>query len=290
MKKSGFTIVELLVSISVIGVLIAMLLPAVQYAREASRRMVCSSRLRDLGLAATVYHDSMHRLPHGTELSRSRNPYRSWLSQLLPWLERANLSKEIDDAYAKDPYPFSPISHQHLSSYVSLFACPADFNSESVYSSRHGVLVGMTSYLGCSGPDSVAGTGSLCGERSIRFSEIKDGLSNTILAGERPGSIGNDYGWWYAGVGLGKGELDHTIGVLETVSTRYERCDYQNGRFRAPQRIPTECDTNHFWSRHPQGANFLLCDSSTHFVSYSIDTQVLKSLSTRAGGEVDAIE
>jgi hypothetical protein len=148
----------------------------------------------------------------------------------------------------------------------------------------------MTSYLGCSGVDSVSKLGALQGERPIRFSELTDGLSNTILAGERPGSIGNDYGWWYAGIGLGNGELDHTIGVLETVSTQFESCGVQFGRFGPPKRTRTECDTNHFWSFHPNGGNFVLCDSSTHFVSYSVDPVVIKALSTRSGGEVQTLE
>jgi prepilin-type N-terminal cleavage/methylation domain-containing protein/prepilin-type processing-associated H-X9-DG protein len=291
MLRRAFTLVELLIVIAIIGLLIGLLLPAVMSAREAARRMQCSSRLRDLALAGIQHHDTHGSLPKGTELTTSSFPYRSWLSQSLPWMEQNSLNDSIEQAYASDAYPFSSPFHPDMARFVPLFACPSDAtNSGVVHSERWGFFVGPTSYLGCAGISSVSPNGALHGGSKVSYQRITDGLSNTLYAGERPLSTRNDFGWWYAGAGASIGSLDHTLGVQETINNPFAACGPASGKFAPAKRPQSDCDAMHFWSFHPSGANFAYCDGSVHFLPYSTDERVMRSLATIAAGDVVAIE
>src|SRR6478672_5771414 len=112
MRKRGFTLVELLVVIAIIGVLVALLLPAVQAAREAARRMQCSNHLKQIGLALQNYHDVFNSLPFGARArfvnTTKNNPAGqnwgpSWLVSILPFAEQKPLSDLIEVAQIKDP-------------------------------------------------------------------------------------------------------------------------------------------------------------------------------------------
>ncbi len=86
-------------------------------------------------------------------------------------------------------------------------------------------FAGLTSYLGIAGIDSRRKDGVLFGASAIKFRDITDGISQTLLVGERPASVGNDLGWWYAGVGNGEGALDHTLGVKDNVANPFLTCE-----------------------------------------------------------------
>jgi prepilin-type processing-associated H-X9-DG protein len=150
----------------------------------------------------------------------------------------------------------------------------------------HGRWVALTSYVGIYGLDVDQPNGVLVYGRSVTAHEISDGLSQTLLAGERPPSADMWYGWWYSSWGQrGRGNCDMLLGVREiNVGGAFtENCPRGPDHFR-PGRIDEQCDLFHYWSLHPGGANFAFCDGSVRFLSYSADP-VMPALATRAGGE-----
>lgn len=285
MNRRAFTLVELLVVIGILAILIGLLLPAVQAARGASRRTHCASKLRDLAIASTVHHDLFGRLPYGTVPSGKEGRFQSWIVQLLPQLEQVALSQEIKDAN-KFPDPFDTLHHPHFKEPLPLVSCPSDIkNGSSAHSARYGIFAGLTSYLGIAGIDSRTKDGLLFGASAIKFRDITDGISQTLLVGERPASVGNDLGWWYAGVGNGEGALDHTLGVKDSVANPFLTCETSFYHFQNKRQPETECDAVHLWSFHNGGANFARCDTSVEFIAYSIDSKILEQLATRAAAD-----
>jgi prepilin-type processing-associated H-X9-DG protein len=125
----------------------------------------------------------------------------------------------------------------------------------------------------------------------VRYADILDGLSNTLMVGERPPSADLWEGWWYAGWGCdGEGRADMVLGVRDGSSGCYlslTECPRKPAGFIRGN-IKNNCDSLHFWSFHPGGANFLFCDGSVRFLSYSADP-LLPALATRAGSEQVAL-
>jgi hypothetical protein len=277
-----------MVLMGVVMILISMLMPAVGAARAAARRMMCSKQARELALATTMYHDAYRALPPGTELGESRRPWQAWYAKVLPYLEMQSIYLEIESAYEASANPFRSEVHKHLATPIYAFACPEDSRTmTSQLSGRHGYYVGTTGFQGNAGTNSDAMDGVLYGASSVRFADVHDGLSQTLLFGERPPSAWADLGWWYAGVGTGRGGLDHTLGTAETHVPRYGMCSaatapfkFQNGNIR------NDCDASHFWSLHPGGGHFARCDGSVAFHSYA-GADVLIPLSTRDTGEIE---
>ncbi len=149
----------------------------------------------------------------------------------------------------------------------------------------YGLNVAFTDYLGVEGINQNRKDGVLFLDSTVRFADITDGTSNTLAVGERPPSTDGWYGWWYAGWGQNQdGSADMVLGVREkNYSARAASCPigpYEYG----PGRPDNMCDTFHFWSHHPGGANFLFADGSVHFLPYSARA-VMRALATRAGGE-----
>lgn len=284
--RRAFTLVELLVVMAVVGILLALLLPAVQAARGAARRVACANNLRQTALAATLHVDARRVLPPGTVLGDGAQPWRGWLVTLLPYLERGSVATAVDDEYLRSRDPFDVAVHAWFTKPMPEFSCPDDGRSvEAPYAERWGVHAGLTNYLGCLGRDSRSLDGVLFGNSRVRPAEILDGSSRTLLCGERPPSPRFDWGWWYAGVGNGAGELDHTVGTRSTDANRYGDCGSGPWPFQ-PGSLRDECATNHFWSTHPGGGHFARCDGSVRFHAYD-GAAVLEPLSTRAGGERD---
>jgi prepilin-type processing-associated H-X9-DG protein len=153
------------------------------------------------------------------------------------------------------------------------------------------LTAGLTSYLGSSGRDATSRDGVLYAQSATRAADVLDGLSRTLLAGERPPSTRFDLGWWYAGmgVGAGNGALDHTVGTMSTYRSPFGRCSEPAYPFQ-PGSVADECSANHFWSLHPGGGgHFAFLDGAVRFFVYDAAT-VLVDLSTRSGGETTAAE
>ena len=287
----AFTLVELLVVIGVVAILLALLLPAVQAARGAARQTACQNQLRQIALAAHSHVDARDRLPAGTDPGTSATPYRGWLVSLLPFLEETATANLVAAEYRASPDPFDMASHPTFSTPIALFACPEDARASIAQPvPRYRMIAGLSSYLGSSGRDATAQDGVLYAGSATRFADVLDGVSKTLLAGERPPSPKFDLGWWYAGMGVGvDGALDHTVGTASTDRNPFGGCGDPVYPFQ-PGRLKDECSANHFWSLHPGGGgHFAFLDGAVRFFTYDA-AAVLVDLSTRAGGETTAAE
>jgi len=193
--RSAFTLVELLVVIAIIGVLVALLLPAVQAAREASRRASCLNNLRQLGIALHNFEDANKQLPVGSESkeypgapSFPHNFYRwSVLAHLTPYLEQTNAHNSLDltvPLYTPPSFGIAPQNAAGVALVVPIFLCPSD-------STRGPVATGFgpTNYAACAGSGSGGGSpfdtdGSFFVRRAMRLAELTDGTSNTVIFSE----------------------------------------------------------------------------------------------------------
>ncbi len=271
--------VELLVVIAIIGTLIALLLPAVQQAREAGRRAQCLNNLKQLGLALHNYHDAYDAFPVGNVLPKSGAIGENWGAQarLLPYIERSDIYKLCNFSYpgscfdwialqfAKNDSPAAQIPNE--------MKCPDDPLRDQLYTDPTLGPFGCTAYLGNMGTTETANDGILCHSKAnqpIKISQITDGTSHTIIMGER--GISNDlYGWPYCGAGDGNdtGWGDNLMCAAQGLS----------------QGTDDGTHDYHYWSYHTNLAQFLFADGSAMPLSYDLSFSVLQALSTRAGGE-----
>jgi prepilin-type N-terminal cleavage/methylation domain-containing protein/prepilin-type processing-associated H-X9-DG protein len=287
-RDAGFTLVELMVVIAIIGVLMALLLPAVQKVRSAADRIHCSNKLKQIGLALHSYHGTYSRFPPGIgyHMAADEYPFMSWNTRLLPFLEQESVWRQAQQAFGEDPVFLDNPPHFGLTTVMPAYSCPADTRSLAVEFVGGQLHVAFTDYLGVEGTNQFLRDGLLYLNSRVRFADIIDGTSNTLMVGERPPSTDGVLGWWYAGEGQSRdGSGDMVLGVLEeNVSIYGPGCS--RGPYHFGPGIPNnQCDAFHFWSLHSGGANFLFADGSVHFLAYSVD-DVLPALATRAGREI----
>lgn len=299
-QRDAFTLVELLVVIAIIGLLMALLLPAVQAAREAARRLSCTNNLKQVGLALHLYHDAFGSLPVGwdsydpvTHLPHFEGePGWSWSARVLPFIEQGAL-------FNQKVHMTLPITHPANAEarvfQVACFRCPSDRLETSTFlleadpdpTTYHGSLsatyapveLAVGNYLGVFGTEDAHetadpvthlcfGNGTFMHHRYLSFSDLSDGPSNTLIVGER--SSKHAPPTWVGQVTGGLHGPCHLIG------------DAQFG----PNSEANEEQWSHsFGSYHPQGANFLLGDGSVRMLSQSINFAVYQALCTRDGGE-----
>jgi prepilin-type N-terminal cleavage/methylation domain-containing protein/prepilin-type processing-associated H-X9-DG protein len=319
-SRRGFTLVELLVVIAIIAILIGLLLPAVQKVRDAANRIKCANNLKQMGLALHNYNDTNGQLPTGVMAyppgpPANYYPYWSWMAQMMPFYEQDNLYRQAD-AWAHGtasnmqwwPWGYywgSPQSPPNpaLGQVVKTLICPADSRQDITISGTQfgmypGSRVAFTGYLGVASGDQADNTGVantpmigiLYWGSTTRLSDVTDGLSNTLMVGERPPSKDLGYGWWFAGSGYdGSGDGDVVLAARDQRYADYigskSGCPSAGKVGLVPGTLQNPCDQSHFWSLHSGGANFLLGDGSVRFLTYSGGNTVLPQAASRSGGE-----
>jgi len=285
--RAAFTLIEGLVVIVIVAIATGLTLSAVQRVRAAALRTECLNHLKQIGLAAHAYHDANKALPPGVRDEESGDPYPflSWQARLLPFIEQDALWVQTQQAFAKDPFFRDNPPHVGFSTVVRSYTCPADVRAFAPAQIQE-LRIAYTSYVGVEGTNLFRKDGVLFLNSQVRFTDITDGTSNTLLAGERPACGQGNFGWWYGGWGQDKdGSGDVVLGVRErNVGSIWARsCPPGPFNFGLGQ-INNQCDVFHFWSLHSGGAHFALCDGSARFFSYTSDP-IMPALSTRAGGE-----
>ena len=303
-KRVGFTLVELLVVIAIIGILIALLLPAVQAAREAARRSQCTNNLKQLGLGFHNYHDTNKTFPSSILPSDSNNNgsthYMIWSGMLLPFIEQAPLWNNITPKGSTTLWTGNNLTLLQQAK-IAGYMCPSAPEANQPFDDGRGVNpryhsnynVSVSGLMGCTmctgGGDTweqhfddwggVGGTDSRYDGafharefRAMTFADIVDGTSNTIFAGEvcQVQYNGRTNQYIYIG-GINPndefGRWSSTTGIqMNSPDTD------QRGR-------------SAFRSRHPGGAQFLLGDGSCKFIAETIDRVTYAWLGTRNGGE-----
>ncbi len=309
-RRRGFTLIELLVVIAIIGILIALLLPAVQKVREAANRLKCQNNLKQLGLALHNFHDDYHAFPLAGKLSSEL----SWHVFLLPFIEQDNLYKRFSLApghYNGPPDNRGPMKNELALTKIPLYLCPSSLAETMLLADPNNVntaeLVGgappyTTHYYGVMGPkgtnpatgqpyqwDNVGAHGGFARQgifqrdtdatstspgpdTGTRIGDITDGTSQTLLLGE--------LSW-----------------TNDATGTRYRSwvrgCDGQPvcaGCRNVTNAINSPSIANFndiaFGSMHPGGANFTLADGSVRFLQEGISLSIYRSLASYNGGEV----
>ncbi len=277
-RARGFTLVELLVVIAIIGILVALLLPAVQAAREAARRTECVNKLKQLGLALHNHHDTHKLFPDGGEnyTSATRtmvngqptiapNQEWGWLYQVLPFMEQTNLYENPSDAaiqgVAIEGY-FCPSRR-----------APMVINGRAVndYAGNGGL------YSSASHPWGEGLDGGVIVRRkrgpTIKFASITDGTSSTIAIGEKRLDRG----------ALGTAQCDDNEG--QTTGWDWDIVRWGNDPPQPDRKGGDVCEVL-FGSSHPGGAQFVLCDGSVRLISFTVDQQTFRNLSKRDDGNV----
>jgi prepilin-type N-terminal cleavage/methylation domain-containing protein/prepilin-type processing-associated H-X9-DG protein len=301
-QSAGFTLVELLVVIAIVGVLIALLIPAVQAARESSRRTACQNNLRQVGIGLSSYESSKERWPAGKKWSgppsESGSFALAWSSFLLEYIEQRPLHEAIDFRV-----PFTdPVNLPATTQVIPIYLCPSTSYIEE-HRTEEGHLVdlgglpgeglGCIDYLGISGPDKYARhpvtkvaygrqRGVLIGTKGLPFEEeliepppvtsakITDGLSHTMCVTECTGR----------GVAMKDGAIDALHGAWASGNNVTHIDDGVND-----EDPPKAWYDERIYSDHPGGAQALMCDGSVHFLSEKTNKKVIRSLCSRDGQE-----
>jgi prepilin-type N-terminal cleavage/methylation domain-containing protein/prepilin-type processing-associated H-X9-DG protein len=304
-RRQGFNLIELLVVIGVMGLLLGLLLPAVQSAREAAARVSCENNLKQIGLAAGNFDASHGNLPPSSVDMRTILPvqYRgsgvelNWQVLLLPYIEQDALWQRTLEAYTITLNSSTNPPHIGLATVIPVYACPSDgrvmnpITDNEGYTAAYGSYQGVSAGTGKTNPSQPflilpANDGAMRLGQGVRFAEITDGTSQTLLIGERPPAGRYLAGAWYTTWEAGRYD-DYSYGRYPAMAVYWPfGVGHCRGPFYfGPGRISNPCDFNHFWSLHPGGAHFLFADGSVHFLPYSA-ASVMVPLATRAGGEI----
>lgn len=298
LRHKAFTLVELLVVIAIIGILIALLLPAVQAAREAARRMSCTNNMKQIGLGLHMYHDTFKKLPAGWRGFDPSDgspvawgvPGWAWSASVLPYMEQTAIYKNLihfDEAVG------DPANDDVRVAEIKTFRCPSDIGDATFQLEGGNPSVGTPvtfpieiatgNYIGAFGTvefhyvcnpsaseyNGCVGNGTFMLNQQFRFADFSDGLSNTLIVGER--SSKHAPSTW---VGVVTG-AQHSVARVAGVASY------------PPNSEGTPAEYSHsFSSLHPAGTNFLLGDGAVRLIAETIDEDTYHALVTRSAGDI----
>lgn len=313
-RRRGFTLVELLVVIAIIGVMVGLLLPAVQAAREAARRMQCSNNLRQMGLALHNYHDAYNAFPIGSRSHPTIVPRNShgtnWRTSILPYLEQAPLFDQLNfetGSFAGVGTSFNNGNEVLSGLMVNVYKCPSStigpFETDQGTSNPQRSM--MHEYVGVAGsyPDP-GGRGNVC-KQSVRgmvcrnglmlanenkgLRHAVDGTSNTIVIAEQSGLVDKmpiraNYNGGWTGTSADPGHPVYTVSDVPTNHNFYHTgLSVIRWAINAPTSVANSSNQCYMTntvinSLHPGGIQVALGDGSVRFLSESLDMETLRRL------------
>lgn len=305
-RRSAFTLVELLVVITIIGILIALLLPAVQAAREAARRMQCSNNLKQLGLAMLNHEQAHGFFPGGgwgyncvaePDRGTGKRQPGGWIFCILPYIEQNGLHQRTYDEIMSLPVPMMNCPSRRTGGIFPHKAVTTVSQARSCYAANLGDVKVVTCFAG-PGSDAegdsdgywqnlhlpeMSGISYLHSE--VTMAAISDGASNTYCLGEK--NIDPDY--YLNGYDPGDDSSMYTGQQEDTYRSSGYPNDGSNPQtytYRLPMQDTPGLATyyDHFGSAHSNACNFVLCDGSVRNISYSIDGETHRRLSNRHDG------
>jgi prepilin-type N-terminal cleavage/methylation domain-containing protein/prepilin-type processing-associated H-X9-DG protein len=299
----GFTMIEVLVVITIISVLVALLLPAVQASRESARRVQCTNNLRQIGLALHNYYDSNGLFPPGYSslwtldgaAEVDLGPGWAWMSMILPQMEQLSLYSTLNFSL-----PLTAEAGQTAQlGRINTFLCASDkakteapvrdrTNTRTVYT------VGAANYVGVYGTGAIGdapgrGDGMFFRNSRVGFADLIDGASQTLAVGERSHNLsyvtwtGRVLGGWLFKTSSFEGGADTFSPAPEPALAMVLGPVGLTDGPRTPNHPRAHVED--YWSRHPTGVNFLYADGSVHFLRNTIAPATYRALATRFGGE-----
>jgi prepilin-type N-terminal cleavage/methylation domain-containing protein/prepilin-type processing-associated H-X9-DG protein len=323
-RRPGFTLIELLVVIAIIGVLIALLLPAVQAAREAARRAQCTNNLKQISLAMHNYHDGNNALPLGRTLQAGTYRPFSQFARILGFMEQKNVFDSVNFSLSS----YDPTNVTAAATTVNSFLCPSDtaaripsgqvltgFGWAGIdYRANEGTSVAM--WYGTDDTSNVnngiviAPNGLFYSSEMIKFADIIDGTSNTAafsehVLGDFTNSVATDFSDTFQ---PGTHPLNSDEAYKQCLATNVNNLAMQGySNVGAPWTYGYHSTTS-YWhsgppnsrscmfppsriattanSRHPGGVNVALADGSVRFIKSTVNIQAWRALGTRNGAEV----
>jgi prepilin-type N-terminal cleavage/methylation domain-containing protein/prepilin-type processing-associated H-X9-DG protein len=263
---AGFSLVELLVVITIVGVLIALLLPAVQSAREAARRVSCLNNLHQIAVGLQGYHAATGSFPPGgiePAFQVSGGRQFAWSAFLLPHIEQESLWAAID--FSKPSY--AAANAQAAAAVIPTYLCPSRPRTSPLVkgcgATDYGGLYGEAIGSHPSGGSWVAENGVMIYNRAFKIADVRDGTSNTLAVAENSLFPVWADGQWINGLNLF--DQKYAINFMPSDTRLIE---------------------DEIRSAHPGGANGAFCDGSARFLGETMDLRTLKAILTRAGGEI----